>query len=260
MFDRGSAERAARYDGGDCGSFAAPRRVTGADGGGTTGPMSPSGASSRSTITGAWSLGPLPLRAWRSIQAASTRGAIARAGEDQVDPHAQVLVEHARAVVPVAEHALAGPAVADDVAQPERLQVGQRLALRPGDVRVALVGRGVEHVGVRRGDVHVAEQDGALRLGRDVLAQRRQPLELVRVVVRARRAPVRDVDAHDAHVAARGRDRARLRLREAGAAGDPADHVARGRRARGSRPRSRPPRRGRRPRSRAPPDRRRAAP
>ena len=38
---------------GDCGSFAAPRLVTGADGGGTTGPMSPSGASSRSTITGA---------------------------------------------------------------------------------------------------------------------------------------------------------------------------------------------------------------
>ena len=35
--------------------------------------MSPSGASSRSTITGAWSLGPLPLRAWRSTQAASTR-------------------------------------------------------------------------------------------------------------------------------------------------------------------------------------------
>ena len=33
----------------------------GAEGGGTTGPMSPSGASSRSTITGAWSLGPLAL-------------------------------------------------------------------------------------------------------------------------------------------------------------------------------------------------------
>ena len=43
----------------------------GADGGGTTGPMSPSGASSRSTITGAWSLGPLPLRACRSTHAAS---------------------------------------------------------------------------------------------------------------------------------------------------------------------------------------------
>ncbi len=38
---------------GACGSFWAPRRAAGADGGGTTGPMSPSGASSRSTITGA---------------------------------------------------------------------------------------------------------------------------------------------------------------------------------------------------------------
>ena len=38
---------------GACGSFFAPRGAAGADGGGTTGPMSPSGASSRSTITGA---------------------------------------------------------------------------------------------------------------------------------------------------------------------------------------------------------------
>ena len=37
----------------DWGSLTEPRLVTGADGGGTTGPMSPSGASSRSTITGA---------------------------------------------------------------------------------------------------------------------------------------------------------------------------------------------------------------
>src|SRR5439155_5920489 len=33
-----------------------------ADGGGTIGPQSPSGASSKSTITGAWSLGAVPLR------------------------------------------------------------------------------------------------------------------------------------------------------------------------------------------------------
>jgi hypothetical protein len=38
---------------GDWGSFADPRLAAGAEGGGTTGPMSPSGASSRSTITGA---------------------------------------------------------------------------------------------------------------------------------------------------------------------------------------------------------------
>ena len=42
-------------------NYARGRR--GAEGGGTTGPRSPSGASSRSTMTGAWSLGPLPLRA-----------------------------------------------------------------------------------------------------------------------------------------------------------------------------------------------------
>ena len=46
-----TARATERY--GACGSFLAPRRVTGAEGGGTTGPMSPSGASSRSTITGA---------------------------------------------------------------------------------------------------------------------------------------------------------------------------------------------------------------
>ena len=107
----------ARY--GACGSFFAPRRVTGADGGGTTGPMSPSGASSRSTITGAWSLGPLPLRAWRSTQAARHPLGHAAAGEHEVDPHAEVLVEHPGAVVPVGEDALAGPAVAHDVAQAE---------------------------------------------------------------------------------------------------------------------------------------------
>ena len=38
---------------GDCGSLPEPRLAAGAEGGGTTGPMSPSGASSRSTITGA---------------------------------------------------------------------------------------------------------------------------------------------------------------------------------------------------------------
>ena len=50
---RASARDGARGRYGACGSFLAPRLVTGAEGGGTTGPMSPSGASSRSTITGA---------------------------------------------------------------------------------------------------------------------------------------------------------------------------------------------------------------
>src|SRR5512132_3622891 len=61
----------------DWGSPAGSPLVNGVDGGGTTGPMAPSGAGSRSMITGAWSLGPLPLRAWRSTQAARTRSATA---------------------------------------------------------------------------------------------------------------------------------------------------------------------------------------
>ena len=119
------------------GSLTAPRRAAGADGGGTTGPMSPSGASSRSTITGAWSLGPLPLRAWRSTHAACTRSATADAGQDEVDAHAEVLVEHPGAVVPVGEDPLGRPAVAHDVVQAERLQLGQRRALGRGDVGLA---------------------------------------------------------------------------------------------------------------------------
>ena len=71
--DRDRPQEVTAHD--DWGSFREPRLTTGAEGGGTTGPMSPSGASSRSTITGAWSLGPLPLRACRSTHAARTRPA-----------------------------------------------------------------------------------------------------------------------------------------------------------------------------------------
>jgi hypothetical protein len=71
-----------------------------------TGPMSPSGATSKSTIIGAWSLGPLPLRACRSTQAARTRPATGAVAQHQVDPHPNVLVEHPRPVVPVGEDAL----------------------------------------------------------------------------------------------------------------------------------------------------------
>ena len=47
------------------------------------------------------------------------------AREDQVDPHAEVLVEHAGAVVPVGEDALVRPAVAHDVVQAERLELAR---------------------------------------------------------------------------------------------------------------------------------------
>ena len=131
--------------------------------------MSPSGASSRSTITGAWSLGPLPLRACRSTHAASHALGDRPAGQHEVDPHPEVLVEHAGAVVPVGEHALVRPAVAHDVAQAERLQLRQRLALGRRHVGLADVGVRVEHVVVGRRDVHVAADDRRLR------ARRRPP-------------------------------------------------------------------------------------
>ena len=59
--------------------------------------------------------------------------------EDQVDPHPQVLVEHAGAVVPVGEHALAGPALAHDVDEthvtaPERAALSELQAAGLHDV------------------------------------------------------------------------------------------------------------------------------
>src|ERR1700730_8002099 len=39
------------------------------------------------------------------------------AGQDQVDPHAEVLVEHARTVVPIGEDARSRPALADHVVE-----------------------------------------------------------------------------------------------------------------------------------------------
>ena len=58
--------------------------------------------SRRSTITGVWSEGPVPLRALRSMTAHVTRSATGRVAEHEVDAHAAVLVEVAGAVVPVA--------------------------------------------------------------------------------------------------------------------------------------------------------------
>src|SRR5580693_2910349 len=76
------------------------------------------------------------------------------AGEDEVDAHAQVLVEHPGPVVPVGEDALVWPPVPDDVVQAGRLQAGQRGPLWRGNVGLPDVGGGVEHIGVRGRDVH----------------------------------------------------------------------------------------------------------
>ena len=176
-------------------------------------------------MTGAWSLGPLPLRACRSTHAALTRPATGCAGQHQVDPHPEVLVEHPGPVVPVGEDALAGPAVADDVVQAERLQLGQSRSLGRRDVRLPDVGVGIEDVVVGGRDVHVAAHDRRLGACGDRVAQRRQPGELVLVVLGARDAPVGHVDRDDPDPAAGGRDRARLGVREARDAREPRDHV-----------------------------------
>ena len=66
---------------------------------------------------------------------------------------------------------------------------------------------------------------GVVRPGGDHVAQRREPGELVAVVVGVGLAPVRDVEAVDADPAAGRGDRARLRPLPVGRALEPGDHV-----------------------------------
>ena len=234
--------------------------AAGAEGGGTTGPMSPSGASSRSTITGAWSLGPVPLRAWRSTHAARTRPADRRAGQHQVDPHPEVLVEHPGPVVPVGEHPLGRPAIAHDVVQAERLQLGQRRPLGRRDVGLARRRR-PDRTRRRRSARCSCRRRRSSASGpaATIVAQRGQPGELVLVVLGARRPPVRHVHRDDADPAAGRGDRARLRVREAGRAGESRSPRRRAPPGTGSPPRSTAPGRERRPRSPGRRARRRAA-
>src|SRR5918994_6210328 len=138
------------------------------------------------------------------------------AGKDEVDAHAEVLVEHAGAVVPVGEDPLAGPAIADDVMQPKRPKLVKRLPLRAGDGRLADVGVGVEDVVVCRRDVHVAGDDGVLGPGRHDVTKSPKPVELVGVVVRARLPAVRNIDRVDSNAAAGGGDGTRLGMRKPG--------------------------------------------
>ena len=92
-------------------------------------------------------------------------------------------------------------------------------------MRLALVGAGIEHVLIGRRDVHVAADDHRVRPGGDHVAQRRQPRELVLVVIRPRGAAVRNVDRDDPDARARRCHRARLLVGETGAARQARDHV-----------------------------------
>ena len=105
------------------------------------------------------------------------------------------------------------------------MQLRQRRPLRRGHVGLPDVGAGIEDVVVGRRDVHVAAHDDLLRAGGDHLAQRGQPGELVRVVLRARLPPVRHVHGDHADPAARRGDRPRLGVREARRAGESRHHV-----------------------------------
>ena len=121
-----------------------------------------------STITGAWSLGPLPLRACLSTHAGPDTTGDRLAGQNKIDPHPEVLMEHPRPVVPVGEHPLVRPAIAHYVTQAERLELRQRGPLERGDVGQSDVGLGIEHVVVGWCDVHVATYHGRRRAGETI--------------------------------------------------------------------------------------------
>ena len=169
-------------------------------------------------------------------------------------------MEHPGPVVPVGEHPLVRPPIAHDVAQSERLQVGQRRALGRRDVGLADVGVRIEHVVVGRARCSCRRRrrrpPGPLRPSSRSAASQ---ASLYSVVLGVRHAPVGHVDRDHADPAARGRHRARLGMREARRRRRARARRRPGRRARGSPRRSTRPRRGRRPRSRARRARRRAA-
>ena len=133
---------------------------------------------SRSITSGAWSDGiGLPLRASRSISAATVRCASGAGDQQVVDAHAEVLVEHARAVVPprVAPGLRVPRAVGVDEAPAAEAREG--LALRRRDVGAAVARPRVPDVDVLGGDVEVAAEDQRLGRLRRLLQPRREPLE-----------------------------------------------------------------------------------
>jgi Ser/Thr protein kinase RdoA (MazF antagonist) len=149
-----------------------------------------------------------------------------RAGrQDQVDPHAEILVEHTGPVVPVGEHPLLRPPVPHHVPQAQALQLGQGGAFRRGDMSLAHVGGRVEHVGVGRRDVHVPADQRGLRARPDDLLQRGQPGQFVLVVLGVRHPPVRNIYRMDPDAGAGRGHRTGLLVREAGPASQARHHI-----------------------------------
>ena len=220
--------------------------------------MSPSGASSRSTITGRVVARPFAFARLAVDPGRAHPVGDRRAGEDQVDPHPEVAVEHPGPVVPVAEDALVRPAVADDVAQAERLRA-------PPAPRARAPSRGS---GRRRPPGRRRPR----RSGR-CSCRRRRPSPRGRRRPRRAARPARRACTRSARSPARARSARRPRAPgcrrrwptphappDAGTRARPRGPGRRppARRARGSRRRSRSPRREPRPRSRDRPARRRA--
>ena len=160
-----------------------PGPVSGAVTGAPRGPTAPAGrslgpgrgGSARSTITGAWSLAPLPARSSRSIAAPVTRCGERGRAEHEVDPHPAVPLEALPVVVPVGVDLRARVQRAHDVrvaGVDDRLE---RRPLRRGDVGALRELRDVEDVLVARGDVPVARQrDLPLRVVREPAGGRRR--------------------------------------------------------------------------------------
>ena len=120
--------------------------------------------SARSTITGAWSLAPLPARSSRSISRAGDPVRERGGAEHEVDPHPAVPLEALPVVVPVRVDLRTRVERTHDVCV---AGVHDRLERRPlgwGDVGALRELRDVEDVLVARGDVPVAgERDLPLR-------------------------------------------------------------------------------------------------
>ena len=115
-------------------------------------------------MTGAWSDGiGGPLRASRSISAATTRSATGFVTSRWSIRMPEVLVEVAGPVVPPAEAAGAGLAEPVGVDEAPLEQAPERLPLRLRDVRPAVDGPRVPDVVVGRGDVEVAADEQRLR-------------------------------------------------------------------------------------------------
>ncbi len=147
------------------------------------------------------------------------------AGEHEIDPHPEVLVEHPGPVVPVREHALGRPVISHDVVQTDPLEVGERGPFRRGDMGLADVRPGVEHVLIGGRNVHVAAHDGVGGVAGDRVAQRGEPLQLVAVMIGVGRPPVGDVHGDDADPAAHRRHGTGLGIGKPGSAVEPVDDV-----------------------------------